>query len=164
MPFTPFHLGPALAIGLPLRKRIHAPTFVIANVILDIEPFLVIVLNLRYPLHGYLHTFIGALVVGLLLGYTMYVMEGASRLLWRRLLLVPTDDFDLRAFLVAGASGTMLHVLLDSPLYRDIKPLYPLLINPMYNPKLTRLIYEACTLMAIAGLACYLGVILRKAT
>jgi len=48
MPFTPFHLGPALTIGLPLRRFIHAPTFIVANVIVDVEPFLVMVLGLNY--------------------------------------------------------------------------------------------------------------------
>lgn len=38
MPVTPFYLGPALATGLPLRKFIHAPTFIIADIILDLDP------------------------------------------------------------------------------------------------------------------------------
>ena len=75
MPFTPFHLGPALGIGLPLRKYVHVPTFVMASVILDFEPFLVIYLGLDYPLHGYMHTFLSALLVGLLLGYVAFKLE-----------------------------------------------------------------------------------------
>lgn len=75
MPFTPLHIGPALIIGLPLRRHIHAPTFIVANVILDIEPFIVIAYNLSYPLHGYLHTFLGALIVGAALSYFMYVFK-----------------------------------------------------------------------------------------
>ncbi len=65
MPFTPFHFGPTLGFGLSLRGYLHAPTFIIANVIVDVEPFLVLFLGLRYPLHGYLHTFLLALVTGL---------------------------------------------------------------------------------------------------
>jgi len=51
MPFTPFHLGPALGLGLPLRRYVYVPTFILANVIVDVEPFLVLFLGLRYPLH-----------------------------------------------------------------------------------------------------------------
>jgi len=39
-----------------------------------------------------------------------------------------------RSFIVAGALGTGLHVLLDAPLYDDIKPLYPIATNPFYTP------------------------------
>ena len=67
MPFTPFHLGPALGLGLPLRRYMHVPTFIVASVILDVEPFLVLQFGLNYPLHGYLHTFLASLFVGFLL-------------------------------------------------------------------------------------------------
>jgi hypothetical protein len=75
MPFTPFHLGPALGLGLPLRKNVHVPTFIMANVILDVEPFLVLQFGLNYPLHGYLHTFLASLFAGLLFGYAMFILE-----------------------------------------------------------------------------------------
>lgn len=58
MPFTPFHLGPAIFFGMLLRRNMHMPTFIVANVILDVEPLLVLILGLKYPLHGYFHTFI----------------------------------------------------------------------------------------------------------
>jgi hypothetical protein len=75
MPFTPFHFGPALGLGLPFRKYVHTPTFIVANVIVDVEPFLVLLLGLRYPLHGYLHTFLSAFLMGLALGYGMFLLE-----------------------------------------------------------------------------------------
>ena len=75
MPFTPFHLGPALCLGIPLQKFIHAPTFILANVILDIEPLIVMLLRLFYPLHSYLHTFIAAIGVGIIFGLLMFLLE-----------------------------------------------------------------------------------------
>ncbi|RLI39285.1 hypothetical protein DRO60_01655 [Candidatus Bathyarchaeota archaeon] len=51
---TPFYLGPALAIGLPLRRHLHAPTF-----ILDVEPLMPLLAG-RGPLHGFFHTLLGA--------------------------------------------------------------------------------------------------------
>ena len=161
MPFTPFHLGPALAIGLPLRRYIHVPTFIIANIITDIEPFITLVLNLNYPLHGYLHTLIGAFAAGLILGYLMYMLERILSPLWRKLLLVSEPCSNLRMFIVTGVSGTLLHVLMDSPLYHDIKPLYPILVNPLYNPRLTTMIYEACIFMSILGLLYYFYLVVR---
>ncbi|MCS7369244.1 MAG: hydrolase [archaeon GBS-70-058] len=159
MPFTLLHLGPGLGLGLPLRKRIHAPTFILASIIIDVEPFLVISLKLEYPLHGYLHTFLAALIVGLVLGCIMYLLEGSLKTLYRKLLLEGRDNLDLRQFIIAGILGAELHILLDSLLYEDIKPLYPLTINPLYNPKLKPEIYTLCIWMGMLGLAYYIWLI-----
>jgi len=40
MPFTPFHLGPALLLGLMLSKYIDLATFLFANILVDLEPLL----------------------------------------------------------------------------------------------------------------------------
>ncbi len=63
MPFTLFHLGSALAVGLPLRRMIHAPTLILASIVLDLEPIAVILLGLDYPLHGFMHTLIFAVPI-----------------------------------------------------------------------------------------------------
>jgi len=161
LPFTPFHLGPALALGLFSRKYIHIPTFIIANVIIDIEPFMVVLLDLNYPLHGYLHTFIGAIIVGLALGYVMYLFNEIFEALWKRLFLVSGSDIGLKQFIITGISGTILHVVLDAPLYYDIKPLYPISFNPIYNPGLTLMIYMVCLILGIIGLIYYLYMVLK---
>ncbi len=41
MPLTPFHLGPDLFFGLLFFSYVDFPTFLVANVIVDIEPILV---------------------------------------------------------------------------------------------------------------------------
>lgn len=159
MPFTPFHLGPALAFGLPLRKYIHAPTFILANVIVDIEPFLVLFLGLRYPLHGYFHTFLLAFVVGLVSGCVMFLLERILRPLYRPFLLESGDPLNPESFLVAGVLGTALHVLLDSPLYGEMQPFYPLTANPMYNPTYSPTVYSFCVWTGIAGIVFYAGLL-----
>jgi len=55
MPFTQFHFGPALGFGLLPKGIWHAPTFIVVNVAVNIEPFLVLFLGLRYLLYGCLH-------------------------------------------------------------------------------------------------------------
>lgn len=162
MPFTPFHLGPALGLGLPFRKYIHVPTFIVANVIVDVEPFLVLILGLRYPLHGYLHSFLLAFFVGLVLGYTMFLLEGVFHPIYKRLLLEPIDTVQLKSFMAAGVSGTMLHVLLDSPLYSDIHPFFPLTVNLLYNPTLSTSIYGFCGVMGIIGFIYYIVALVHR--
>jgi len=67
-------------------------------------------------------------------------------------------------FILAGTSGTMLHVLIDSPLYIEMNPLYPLTTNPMYNPTLSFGVYCMCVMMGIFGLVylAYVAPIRRK--
>lgn len=157
MPFTPFHFGPALVLGLPLRRYMHVPTFILANVIVDLEPFLVIILGLRYPLHGYLHTFLLSPFLGLTLGYAMFCLEKIFHPLFKSLLLEKDETLDLRSFLAPGVLGTVFHVLLDSPLYSDIQPFYPVIINPLYNPVLTSEVYSFCGWMGMLGIVFYGG-------
>jgi hypothetical protein len=155
MPFTPYHLGPALGLGLLLRKYLHAPTFMLANVIVDVEPFLVLVFGLRYPLHGYLHTFFAAFFLGLAVGYAGFLLESFLHPIFKVFLLEVGDRLNLRSFLFAGVLGTLLHVLLDSPLYDDIRPFYPLTANPLYNPALSSEVYGVCVWMGIFGMIFY---------
>ena len=156
MPFTPFHLGPALCLGIPLRKYIHAPTFILANVLLDIEPLLVLITGLSYPLHGYLHTFVAAIGVGVAFGFVMFFFERTIHPLYRKLLLEPEATFKKSHFIIAGVLGTMLHVLFDSPLYWDIKPFYPLTVNPLYGSVSSLEIYLLSVWMGILGIIFYL--------
>ncbi|MDD1766561.1 MAG: hypothetical protein LUQ00_01410, partial [Candidatus Methanomethyliaceae archaeon] len=65
----------------------------------------------------------------------------------------------LGSFMVAGALGTLIHVLLDSSLYDDILPFYPLTVNPFYNPALSPEIYSICVWMGIIGLIYYAALV-----
>jgi len=138
---------------LLLRRKLHVPTLLVASVAVDIEPLLVIVLRLDYPLHGYLHTFLAAVPYGFLLGWIMAGLEGVFGPLYRVLLLEGSAPAGRRPFLLAGVAGTVSHVLLDSPLYFDIRPFYPLGVNFLFEPSLTFEIYAFCAItFAIGGL------------
>jgi membrane-bound metal-dependent hydrolase YbcI (DUF457 family) len=129
MPFTPFHWGPGLLFGLLLFSYLDLPTFLVASVIVDIEPLLVLTLNLPYPLHGYLHTFLGGTIVAFLLALAM------SKIRW---ILSPLMSFfrlerraSFKSIVLASLFGIYLHIILDSPLYSDIRPFYPVESNPL---------------------------------
>ncbi len=157
MPFTPFHLGPGLAIGLPMRRHLHVPTFIAASVLVDVEPLLVLILGFDYPLHGYLHTFLLAVPAGLLIGLVLFGLERYLQPLYSALLLETESIYSLKSFLAAGALGTGLHVLLDTPLYSDITPFFPIMANPFYNPTLALEIYGLCVIAGLLGIVYYLG-------
>ena len=79
MPFTPFHLGPSAWIGLILFQFLDFPTFLLASVVVDIEPFTVMFLGLRYPLHGFFHSFVGGSIIALLTALAMYSLRNVVR-------------------------------------------------------------------------------------
>jgi membrane-bound metal-dependent hydrolase YbcI (DUF457 family) len=156
MPFTPLHLGPALTVGLPLRKYIHLPTFLVANVVLDVEPLLIMLFGLDYPLHGYLHTFLSATIVGILLGYVMFSFERHLKEVYLKIQLETNKTLPLKSFLIAGVSGTALHVLLDALLYSEMHPFFPLSANPFLSFHVSGLsVYLLCFWLCIFGAIYY---------
>lgn len=152
MPFTPFHMGPAIAMGLLMRGFVHVPTLVLASVVLDLEPLAVLVFGLNYPLHGFMHTLIFAVPIGAIFGWAMLRVEKRVKPIYRRLLLESNSEVTATGFIGAGALGTFSHVVLDSPLYADIMPFFPLTVNPAYNPELSPLIYSICVWAGALGL------------
>ena len=55
MPLTPLHL----AAGLPVRRWISLKAFILVNLMIDIEPAVVLFFNmdnLGYPIHGWSHS------------------------------------------------------------------------------------------------------------
>ena len=129
MPFTPFHWGPGLLLGLLLLSYVDLPTLLVSSVIVDVEPLVVLTLNLRYPLHGYLHTFLGGTIVAFMLALAMSRMRGTLTPLMSFLRLKQKTSF--KSIILASLFGVYLHILLDAPLYPDIRPFFPLGVNPL---------------------------------
>jgi len=165
MPFTPLHLGPAIVFGYLLRRLVHWPTFVAANVLVDVEPLLVftgVLMVEGYPLHGYLHTFLASLAAGSALGYAMFHLNRFLRYFFERLHLVE-GDVGLRNYILGGMLGWSFHVLLDSPLYADIRPLYPLQFNPLLLTfNLVELYLNFVYTLLLAGLLLYVVHVYRE--
>jgi hypothetical protein len=119
-------------------------------------------MGLNYPLHGYLHTFIAAVVVGVVFGLGMFFLERIMHPLYKTLLLEPEATFKKTNFIIAGVLGTMLHVLFDSPLYFDIKPFYPLTVNPFYGSVSSFEIYLLSFWLGVLGVVFYLLLLIFK--
>jgi hypothetical protein len=164
MPFTLFHLGPGLGLALPLRKYMHAPTFVVASVFLDVEPFLVMSFGLNFPLHGYMHTLLFAITAGLLLGYVMSKFERHMQSTYRLLLLETNREYGLKSYLVAGVGGAVIHVLLDAPLYGDIHPFFPFAANPFLRAGafVGMDVFAVCIWMGFFAMAFYAALVLFR--
>lgn len=154
MPFTPFHLGPSILIGLLLRKHIDLPTFVVASLAVDVRTFFVFLGLLDGPLHGFLHTFAFASFLGIGLATVMYYLKPYSKQVLNSFNLDQLDDW--KGYVAAGLLGVWLHVFLDSFLYSDMKPFVPWETNPLLGMVPTAVIYGLCTAFFLLGVLYYL--------
>jgi hypothetical protein len=131
VPVTPFHLGPGLLLKALARSRFSLSVFGFVQVVQDAE-VVVALLRSRFPLHGVLHTYAGAsavAVAGVAFGRPCCVWlkrrwnAGLPAELRARLTLPEPVPF---AAAVTGAlAGAYSHVLLDSLMHPDMRPLAP---------------------------------------
>ena len=162
MPFTPYHLGPALLVGLILFPLLDLPTFVVANVIIDLEPLLVLLLGLPFPLHGPFHSLtLGALAAA---GLTL-VMPGLSNLVkpfLRSLRLHQTSRFN--RVLASSLIGVWLHIMLDALIYPEVRLLYPIRGNQLLGLTSPGAVYGFCSIAFPLALIVYLlgFIVLRR--
>ena len=128
IPFTPFHFGPGGFLGVVLLKWVDFPTLIIASVIIDIEPIMVIVFNLSYPLHGLLHSFFGAFLAAFVLILVMKYLREYFLPIMEVFKL--KQEIKLRSISIGAFLGTFSHVLLDAPIYAEMNPFFPFIGNP----------------------------------
>ncbi len=135
MPFTPFHLGPAMLLGFRYERKLDLMSLALASVVLDIEPFLNIIIGIimgkEVVHHGFFHSFVGATIVGIIMVVLLYFLNPTVNKL--RSLFRVEQKSSLKTITSAVFLGIYLHVFLDSFLYPEIKPFYPLSFNPMFN-------------------------------
>jgi hypothetical protein len=131
MPFTPLHMGPALALKAVMRRRFSVLSFGIAQVAIDVEPGLGLLYGWE-RLHGWTHTYVGAVVIASLV--TVLSAPLCSWILrrWNRELrdhrlgwLADPDDLAPGAVAAGAFIGTLSHVALDSLMHPDMRPLAP---------------------------------------
>jgi hypothetical protein len=131
MPVTPFHVGPGLFFKAIAPRHVSLTVFVGVNVAIDLEPITWFLLT-GDPIHGLLHTLIGATVLALVCAHWGRMV--CERLLrWWNSLLSPAQSKWLavvsvitpRAAMVSALLGTWSHVLLDSLMHTDVRLLWP---------------------------------------
>ena len=153
MPFTPLHWGPVLLIGFLLFPRLDLAALVVSSVVIDVEPFAVLFFGLRYPLHGFLHTYLGATVVGVVVAAGLWFFR--RRVAGVVSLFGITQESSLGRFLATSLFAVYTHVLLDSFLYSEMDPLYPLMGNPFVYVVALDIVYALCLVSFVPALALY---------
>lgn len=123
MPFTPFHFGVGAALHAAAPHRVSFLAFCAANVIIDVEP-LYYMLTDNPPLHRFFHTYIGATLVAVA---TIVLFSACKRLASRFRLpdIFGWQSLRLPEVAAGSALGTYTHIVLDSIMHLDIRPLAP---------------------------------------
>jgi membrane-bound metal-dependent hydrolase YbcI (DUF457 family) len=121
MPFTPFHMGPGIAVKAVLQRRFSVMVFGWSQIVIDIQP-LVVMINGQGQVHGFTHTYIGATLIALFCAITgKYLGEIGLRIIrLRRHLPISWSVSFISAFI-----GTYSHVFFDSIMHSDITPFAP---------------------------------------
>ena len=154
MPFTPYHFGPGLFLGVVFLPFVDFSTVMIASVILDIEPILVLMLNLPIPLHGFLHSYLGATIIAIILAFVLYPMIGTLNKLVA--IFGIHQESSLRHILPASFIGTYSHVFLDSFVYLEMNPFFPIIGNPFIGVFPSIFIYSSCIYLGLLGFGVYI--------
>ncbi len=154
MPFTPYHFGPAVFIGVLLFPFIDLATLIAASVILDLEPLAILIFNLPGPLHAFFHTYLGATIVAVVLSICIYPFRKYLNEIVSFFGLKQESSF--RHILPASLLGTYSHVLLDSFLYAEMNPFFPLLGNPFLGLLGGAFVYNLCLVLGVIGFFLYL--------
>ena len=153
MPLTPYHWGPNFRIGMSFLRIFDFPTLLIASIIVDIEPFCVLLFDLNYSLHEFFHSFLGGSIGAVLTAAAMYFLKDYFKKVMAGLKL--EQDSSLKKILWTSFFGVYAHILLDAPLYCDMRSFYPFQINPFYGMFSSQHIYLFCTFSFIMGMATY---------
>jgi hypothetical protein len=159
LPFTPYHFGPSVIIGLVFRRLIDLPVIVLVNVVMDFEPLAVMLLGLDYPLHGYVHTFLIGSVIGVVWAVVSFCfLKGFYSWLMKILRLSYQPRFG--AMVIAGVLGVWLHIFLDGIMHPDTRPFWPLQVRPFLHIISVERLYEMCEYCIYAAFVLYAGILL----
>ena len=154
MPFTPYHFGPGLLAGVLLFPLFDLVAVLIGCVILDIEPMFILFLGLGGPLHGISHTYLVATVVSVFVTGILWLLREPITSI-ASVVGVIQEPRKIRIFF-GSLIGTYSHVFLDSFLYSEMNPFFPLLGNPFLGLVSISFVYDLCVYCGLVGFALYI--------
>ena len=147
MPLTPFHLGPALLIGIVFQRQINIAAILFASTIIDVRAIYCFFNNCQ--LHGPLHTYLGGMLFSLVIILVIYASKKPLRKLSDKFRV--NQNYSLKSIVIGALIGVWSHVFLDSFMHFDITPFWPLLENPFLGVISNSMNYGITIIGFIAG-------------
>ena len=158
MPITPLHLGLGAVTKAVLPRYFSFSAFTLTQVTIDIESIYNL-LNGKWPVHAFLHTYIGATLVAVLVMLLCRLLLNPLLKFWNSLhrrgdgsRLYFGDSISWTSLAIGSFSGSYSHVFLDSIMHSDIQPLAPFSsINIMYHAISVPMLHMWCILAFFLG-------------
>jgi membrane-bound metal-dependent hydrolase YbcI (DUF457 family) len=155
VPITPFHFGPGFLLHSAAPQRVSFIAFVGANGITDVESIYNI-LSGNFPVHRFLHTFVGATLVTAL---TVMLFMAVRRL--SRSVSLPNwfewQQLSLAAVVTGATLGAFSHIVLDGIMHADMHPLAPWSrANPFLHIISLNALHWTCIISGAAGVLIWL--------
>jgi len=154
MPYTPFHFGPSGFIALTFRKWLDIPVFVLANVIVDIEVLVIMLLGIGWPRHRYCHTLLIGAAVGIVWGLAAYPLRNFFKKIMQILHISYKTGF--WKMLVSGVLGAWFHVVIDAIYHKDVRMFWPSSAKPLYGLLTRQQVNIICTIFFIPAVILYI--------
>ena len=104
------------------------PSLLIASAAPDVEGLYIVIFRPFMPHHGLTHTYIIASITGVIVAVIMYSLKELTGKIMKSFGLYQTSLFI--KILYSSILGAYSHIFLDSFLYPEMNPFYPLLGNP----------------------------------
>lgn len=132
MPFTPFHWS-VLILGFLFFNLLYLPALLISSVLMDVEPLYNLIYLVIHPseqiiLHGFFHTYLGATIVALIVGFVVSKKKQEFDKLMQ--LFKIKQETSEKKFYLSSFVGAYSHIFMDSFMHADMKPLWPIESNP----------------------------------
>ena len=158
MPFTAIHMGPGILIKAILQGSFSLMVFGWTQIVMDIQPLIVLITGEGH-LHGFTHTYVGAVLIAIFAALTgKYLSEFSLKLLG----ISKSDNPISIAWWVVFLSafiGSFSHVLLDSIMHIDVEPFLPFLLdNPLLGLISVPMLHKVCLYSSLLGAAIYYGI------
>ena len=158
MPFTPFHLGPGLALKGLARPVFSWCAFAASQVLIDCET-LYYLLRQQYPVHRFFHSFLGATAAGLAAAGLWLLIARVVTVALPDLMVSLTrstspvrSEFSFPAVFLGGLVGGISHPFLDGIMHPDVRPFMPFSNNdPFLGLIGVGTLHVACLLAAVLG-------------
>jgi len=148
MPFTPFHWGPALFVGIYTREYFDFTALMISSVLIDFRAAMVLFGFLEPPLHGSLHSFIGAIITAAATTALIYLLEDYRAKILD--FIGFRQAFSIKKIFAGAVIGSWIHVILDAFIYSDMS-FYLLNQNIFLGGLSTVQVYAFCIFTGVLG-------------
>ena len=154
-------MGPGLLLKALMRGAFSLIIFGYAQVLIDLQPLVALTTG-RGELHGWTHTWVGAVFIGGFAAVTGRPLTDAA-------LRLGSGRADGRltvswpVALGSGLIGTLSHVALDGLIYSDMHALRPWSdAQPWLGAATPAQVYVGCLLSGAIGAVLYVGVAWRR--